>query len=124
MSDAFLDALTQLMDEKVQLLDDISTNLGNAIDAQAVAGTLRTAAKKLHDFYQDTERPFERRYSSHLESPPEGAQRKIEERRTSINAFVSTLQKLKYGGTASADPEVASAIAEFELATCHIPSPN
>lgn len=124
MSGPFLDALKQLIDEKVHLIDELATSLEKADDSEAAARTLRAAANQLQDFFENVERPFESRYSSHLESPEPEALRLLDERRGAINSLISTLQRLKYDRVTSVDPEIASAIAEFETATCHIPSPQ
>ena len=122
MTDEFIAAFTQLMSDKAQIMDGVTTQLGNAKDATTVARILLRAAETLQHFNESAERPLASQYPDYIEAPPVSAGPVMHKHKRSIGAFISALQIAKYDSVYAKDNKVVSAVAYFESVTARIPA--
>lgn len=121
MSDEFLAALERLLDEKFEIMKSMTAELGALQDAAAIPGTIRRTRASLRRFRVRVEEPFGLQFADRLASDVTAMRSLSEKHRPVFDAFMSTLQRLKFDPPYVADVEIAAAIEDFELATARIP---
>jgi len=121
VSDEYVSALERLLDEKFEIMRVMTEELGTLQDAAVILNTIRRSRASLRRFRVRVEEPFGLQFADRIASDTTAMRSLSEKHRPVFDAFISTLQRLKYDPSYVADVEIAAAIEDFEFATARIP---
>jgi hypothetical protein len=122
VGDHFLSALERLLDDKFEIMQTMTAELGTTRDSSAIPDVFRRAVERFRHFRKTAEIPFEQQFGDRITAASTEAQSLMEKHRLSFATFLSGLQRLKYDEPYVGDLQVAAAVAEFERATAGIPA--